>query len=123
MILLLLILMCSVAHADVYVLVSPDKSIAGLSDQDDMVVPDGYKKEIVSNKTIKDLPITPGEEKLYTFNKGSFSLNAQKVSDKNKAEQESILQLQTKTENKASGLQKLKDAAKLTDEEAQALFQ
>ena len=105
---LFLILMTGIVQADVYVITAPDKSVYSLSEADDAVLPDGYKKDIIENKTISDLTITPGEEKLYDFNGSKFTPNAKKIQDKNKAEEEAILRAEKAAEDKASVITKLK---------------
>lgn len=118
---LFLIFMCSIAQADVYVITAPDKSVYSLSEQDDAVLPDGYIKNIVPNKHISDLVVSMGEEKLYDFDKGTFILNSKKVQDKNKVEQDVILASGKITDDRQSGLSKLKGLG-LTDDELKALF-
>lgn len=119
-ILIFLLLMIQVVEADVYVITAPDKSVFSLSEQDDAVVPDGYKKNIVKNKMIKDLTFSMGEEKLYDFNGGSFTLNSKKVQDKNKEINDAILLDQTRESDKISAINKLKVLG-LTDAEISAL--
>lgn len=118
---LFLILMCGIARADVFVVTAPDASVVSLSEQDDAVVPAGFKKDVIKNKQIKDLTVSMGEERLYDFNGGKFILNAQKVKDKNKAESDAILKNQKSSTDRQSGLAKLKVLG-LTDNELAALF-
>ncbi len=122
MFIIFLILMCSIAQADVYVLTDSNKEVIGISEQNDMVVPAGHKIDIVKNKTIKDLPFSPSEEKMYNFSGNKFSLNSKKVQDKNKQESDAILTKQKEDSSKKSGIEKLKDVVKLTDDEIEALF-
>lgn len=119
-ILLFLLLMCSVVKADVYVLTDSNKAVVGLSEQDDMVVPQGYEKSVIPNKKISDLPISMGEEKLYDFVGNKFKLNNKKVQDKNKAEADAVLAAQKFNNDKASAINKLK-ALGLTDAEIESL--
>lgn len=71
----------TIASADVYVITAPDKTVYSLSEQDDAVVPKGYKKDVLKNKVIKDLPVTAGQENMYDFDGGKFSINVQKFSE------------------------------------------
>lgn len=105
--------------ADVYVITAPDKSVYSISEQNDAVIPDGYKKNIVKNKFIKDFPLD-GDEKMYDFNGTKFTLNAKKVTDKNKQDQDLIIANQKAVADKQSAVAKLK-ALGLTDDEINAL--
>lgn len=107
--------------ADVYVVTAPDKSVYSLSEQDDAVVPNGYQKSKIVNKQIKDLTVTSGEEKMYDFSGNKFTLNAKKVQDKNKAEQDLLIAVQAKQTNRISAIGKLK-ALGLTDAELEAII-
>ena len=118
---LFLILMCGQAVADVYVVTAPDKSVASLSALDDAVVPAGYEKTVLKNKSIADLPFSMGEEKMYDFNNGAFKLNAKKVQDKNKAENDAILDAEKYNNNKVSAINKLKGLG-LTDDELKTIL-
>lgn len=122
MIFLFLLMMMGVAHADVYVITAPDKSVYSISEADDAVVPSGYKKDIVKNKKIKDLTVSLGEENLYDFNNGTFTVNAKKIQDKSKAESDYILKVQKEENSKKSAMDKLK-ALGLTEDEAKSLVQ
>lgn len=116
-ILFFLVLTVNIAQADVYVLTAPDKSVQGLSEQDDMVVPDSYTKSVIKNKNISDLPINLGEEKMYDFDGSKFKLNSIKVEEKNRIERQSILDNKKRSEDRVSAINKLKGLG-LTDDEA-----
>lgn len=120
-VLLFLLLMCSVVRADVYVITAPDKSVYSLSEQDDAVIPQGYKKDIIKNKKIADLTVSMGEEKLYDFSGNKFTLNNKKVQDKNKEDSDRILKNQKREADKTSVSVKLK-ALGLTDDEVGVLL-
>lgn len=126
-ILLLLLLMTGFARADVYVVTAPDNSVYSLSELDDAVVPQGYKKNIIKG-SIENLPISGGVQ-LYDFKNGQFIINANKVAEKNKIDQSAILEEQTLESNKVNALAKLTDAITkvepkdvLTDDEIKALL-
>lgn len=114
-----LMLMTTIAQADVYVVTAPDKSVYSVSEQDDAVVPSGYKKTVVKNKFIKDFPLD-SNEKMYDFSGTKFTLNSKKVTDKNKAEQEAIIASQKRATDKATAISKLK-ALGLTESEIETL--
>jgi Na+-transporting NADH:ubiquinone oxidoreductase subunit NqrC len=118
---LFLLLMCSPVLADVYVLTDSNKSVVGLSEQDDMVSPPGHTIKIIPNKQIKDLTVSIGEEKLYDFNGSKFTLNSKKVQDKNKSESDALLAEQKKSSDKQSAISKLKILG-LTDSEVEAIL-
>lgn len=120
-ILLFLLLMCSIVKADVYVLTDSNKAVVGLSEQNDMPVPQGYEKSVIPNKKISDLPISMGEEKLYDFVGNKFKLNNKKVQDKNKAEADAVLAVQKMNNDHQSAINKLKGLG-LTDAEIEALI-
>lgn len=125
---LFLILMCSIANADVYVLTDSTTAVKGLSEQNDMVIPSGYKISILKGQTISNLPIS-GDSSLYNFNNGSFSLNTSAVQAQQAAQRLSIAN-QTATQNaQLSAIQKLTDAISkvasqdvLTQQEMRALL-
>lgn len=110
----------SAAHADVYVITAPDKSVYSISEQDDAVVPNGYKKSVLPGKKIQDLTVSMGEEKMYDFNGSKFTLNAAKVTEKNKAEEDAIKEKQKLDSDRLSAITKLKGLG-LTDDEIKAL--
>lgn len=120
--LFLLVIISQIVHADVYVITASDKSVYSISEADDAVIPNGYKKDIIKNKKISDLTVSMGEEKLYDFSGTKFTLNSKKVSEKNKAENDALLSEQKQVSDKASAIEKLKDTAKLTDDEIKALL-
>lgn len=120
-ILIFLMLMTGICQADVYVLTSSDKSVVGLSEQDDMVVPEGYRKDIIRNKKISDITVSNNDMNMYDFSDGKFSLNQKKVADKKIAEEEAILEAQKKDADKKSALDKLLKLG-LTDDELKSLF-
>ncbi len=117
---LFLILMTNLASADVFVITAPDQSVYSVSEQDDAITPQGYKKDVIKNQHIKDLPLADNE-KMYDFNGNKFTLNAKKVQDKNKAEQDAILAEQDKQTKKSSAIAKFKSMG-LSDEEISALI-
>lgn len=112
-------LITSVSKADVYVITAPDNSVYSLSEADDAVLPQGYVKTIVKG-SIKNLPIS-GDSSLYNFNNGAFSINTNKIQEK-QAQEKALIAEQTETENnRKSGLGKLKTLG-LTDDEIKALI-
>ncbi len=121
------ILISNIANADVYVLTN-NNSVVGLSEQNDMVVPNGYRVTILKNQTISNLPIS-GNPQLYNFSNGTFTLNATVVQAQQAAAAQTIAE-QTATANaKASGIAKLTDAISkvatqdvLTQQELEALL-
>lgn len=119
-ILLFLLLICSMARADVYVLTAPDKSVVGLSEQNDIAPQPGYKIDVIKNKKISDLTVTMGEEKMYDFDGSKFKINAKKVQDKNKEDSDAVLAEQKRWNDKASAIGKLK-ALGLTSDEIESL--
>lgn len=116
------LLLTGFVQADVYVLTDANKSVVGLSEQNDIVAQAGQKVEVLKNKQIKDLTMTMGEEKLYDFNGKTFTLNSKKVQEQAKAESDYILEKQQKDQNKNSAILKLKDVVKLTDDEIEAIL-
>lgn len=117
---LFLILMCSAANADVYVVTAQDKSVYSVSEQNDAIVPNGYKKDIIKGKNIDSLGLNANVA-LYDYDGGKFTMNAGRVSAKNKEEQDQILLEQDKAAKRASAIAKFK-AMGLTDDEAAALI-
>lgn len=115
---LFLLLMTGIASADVYVLTDSTMAVKGLSEQNDIVVPSGYKITVIKGN-ISNLPIT-GDSSMYNFIGGAFTLNTAKIQSKNKLEQDNILAEQTKENNKSSAITKLKTLG-LTDDEIKAI--
>ena len=118
---LILILLCGTAQANVYVLTNDDKSVIGLSEQNDIFVPSGHSLEIIENKKISDLPVTMGEEQLYDFKGNKFTLNNKRVNARKKLENDAIVEINKNEENKLSAIKKLKDLG-LTDNEIKAII-
>lgn len=118
---LFLILLCGPAVADVYVLTAPDKSVVGLSEQNDIVIPSGHAVTVIKNKQISDLPVSMGEEKLYDFNGTKFTLNQNRVKDKNKADSDAVAKSQKRDSDRQSAVDKLKGLG-LTDSEISAII-
>ncbi len=111
---LFLILFCGVANADVYILTDQNNSVVGLSEQNDIVKPDGYKISKIKGD-IANLPIS-GEPNLYIFDKGQFTLNATAVQKKQKDQTDAIKKQSDMDKVKTSVIGKLK-ALGLTDDE------
>ncbi len=119
--------MTGLAQADVYVMTDSSNAVVGLSEQNDMVVPSGYKISTIKG-SISNLPIN-GDPTIYNFNKGSFTINATKVQAKQTADQAAVA-TQTAADNaKASAIAKLTDALTkvepkdvLTSDELKALL-
>lgn len=118
--LLFLILMCGIANAEVYVITAPDNSVYSLSEQDDALVPNGYKKSVIKKKNISDLGLS-NYETMYDYVGNKFRLNAKKVSDNDKAEKDAIIKKEKKAADKASLILKLKNIG-LTDDEIAILI-
>lgn len=115
----LLMLIPTVAMADVYVVTAPDKSVYSLSEQRDCVIPQGYVEDVIQGKGIADLAL--GDDlSLYNYNGKKFSLDDKKVTKKNKDLQDASLARQARMDAKASAIAKLK-ALGLTDLEIESL--
>lgn len=113
---LFLLLMITAARADVYVMTNSDNSVIGLSEQNDMVVPNGNKVSKI-NGTIANLPIS-GDPTLYNFSNGGFTLNSAKVSAQKAAQQEAIAKQQAIVEAKASAIEKIQAALEATSQDS-----
>jgi hypothetical protein len=118
---LFILLLCTPAFADVYVITAPDKTVVSLSEQDDAVMPEGYSKDIIKNKMIVDLPID-GDVTLYKFNGNKFSIDGVKVTKKRKNEEDAAVAIEKRKADRASGIEKLKTVAGLTDAEVSELI-
>ncbi len=116
---LFLLLFCSVANADVYILTDSNNSVIGLSEQNDMVVPSGYKISVVKGN-IDNLPIN-GDPTLYNFDKGYFTLDKVKVQTQQSKQQSDIATQTAKSNMKNSAINKLKNLG-LTDDEITSLL-
>ena len=103
----------SLLYADVYV-VHKDGVVYSLSEQNDAVIPDGYKTTVLKGG-IENLPITrPLDE--YTFDGKNFKVNTSVV----KAKEDAIIAENAKKAEieakKASAIDKLKALGLTTDE-------
>jgi hypothetical protein len=122
-IILTVLFITSVASADVYVAYNPQGLIYGLSEQNDMVIPEGYTIKILNGIKAKDLTLAY-DVSLYDFNGSDFVVNqsrmaeyrakqeeAQKVADDEKLIQNQIRKNAYET-LKGSGVKfnKLKDS-------------
>lgn len=117
-----------VARADVYVVTNPQGLVYSLSDQNDAVIPSGYKLTVMKGQNISNLPIT-GNPQLYNFNNGAFTINTAAVTAQQNAQTQAIAAQQARDAAKASALEKLTDAITkvdvndvLTNSEMQALL-
>lgn len=108
-IILFLLLMCGIAHADVYVVTNSSNNVYAISNQPDIVVPSGDTQTILKGQIISNLPIS-GSPQLYNFINGAFVLNASAVQAQ-QAQQAQDIAAQTATaQAKASAIAKLTDA-------------
>lgn len=117
-----------VATADVYVVTKPDNSVYSISDQNDAVIPKGYKLTIMKGQNIQNLPIS-GSPQLYNFNNGAFTLNSTAVQAQQAAQTAAIANQTVQDNAKASAIAKLTDALSkistedvLTQNELEALL-
>lgn len=118
-IIIFLLLMCNIANADVYILTDSNNAVKGFSEQNDMVIPNGYKINILKGLTISNLPIN-GNPTLYNFSNGSFTLNTTAVQAQQAAQQADIASQTAKSQAKDSAISKLK-ALGLSDDEIKAI--
>lgn len=91
--------------ADVYVVTAPDKSVYALSEQDDIVIPDGYSKAIINDKNIHQLGLVSNTA-LYDFD-GNFNFNKKRLSDQQKVEKDLAIKSQAVIDNKKTAITKL----------------
>lgn len=116
----LFVIIPTVASADVFVVTAPDKSVYSLSESDDAVVPNGYTKQVITNKSIEMLALGD-DTTIYNFNGKKFILDDAKVAKKNSQMQSAAIERENTKKVKESAIGKLK-ALGLSDEEITALI-
>lgn len=125
---LFLLLLTGLAQADVYVVTNQSNGVYSLSEQNDCVVPSGYRTTILRGQTISNLPIS-GSPQLYNFSNGAFTLNATAVTAQQAAQTADIAAQTAAANARASAIAKLTDAISkvatqdvLTQQEMEALL-
>lgn len=128
LILFFLICVAQIAHADVYVVINPAGNVYSISNQNDAVIPSGYKLTVMKGKNIQDLPIS-GAPQLYNFSNGAFTLNKSALSAQQAQQASAQATEDARTQAKLSAIQKLTDAITkvnpsdvLTNDELQAIL-
>jgi len=117
--LVILMLIPTVAMADVYVITTPTHSVYSLSEANDAVLPQGYTKDIIKGRSIASFALNPMTS-LYDYTNGSFTLNQDRVAEKNASDQAAVQAKADEVAAKASAMAKLK-ALGLTDQEIGSL--
>lgn len=112
-------MLSGLSHADVIVITDNEGSVYSVSENDDTVIPSGYRKTIVKGKMSDVVPSTrPIDE--YSFDGKKFKVDAQSV----KAKEDKQLEHEQKVEAKKAKKQSAKDKLKalgLTDDEVNIL--
>ena len=117
--LFLIVLISSTAFADVYVITSPDSSVYSISEEDDAVVPAGYIKDVIKDKSIQSLSLG-NNSSLYTYSGKKFTLDGEKVAMMNKKTQDAAIAIEADKLAEQSAKDKLR-ALGLTQNEISAL--
>lgn len=106
---LFLLLMCGIAHADVYVTTNQQGNVYDVSPLPDAVVPSGYTRVEIKNLTIATLPIVQPYQN-YNYINGSFTLNATAVTAQQVAQAATIAAQTAQAATATSALAKINDA-------------
>jgi hypothetical protein len=117
-ILALMLLIPTIAVADVWVVTTPEKAVYSISEANDAVVPSGYAVKVLPG-TIADLSLNRSQDE-YIFDGSKFKPDSKKI----KAKEDAVLEAENKANDKKAKRKSAKDKLKalgLTEDEVQSI--